>query len=295
MKKFLINIALLLICVPFYVVNAEILHSEKSLYRNITVVQRDDHQICIVFGRLSRRPDYQSCYNPDKPDYLVFSYTKLVMAGLSIKPDPKSILIIGLGGGTLPMSLEKVYPQSHIDTVEIDQAVLDVAKKWFSYKESTLQKTHILDGRIFTKRQLIKGKRYDLIILDAFNGDYIPEHMMTVEFLNEIKRLMNEDGLLISNTFSDNTLYDHESATYQHVFGSFNYVHSKKSSNRVIFTNKLNRKPSDIRLSSYLTNHLVSIGVNFNEFKDNLTSTPDWDQKARLLTDQYAPANLLNQ
>ncbi len=160
MKILLLSCLLILFSIS---TNAKILHSEKSLYRNITIEQRKNKRICMVFGRLSKHPDYQSCFDPKNPDYLVFSYTKLVMAGLAIKMDPKSILIIGLGGGTLPMTLETIYPKSQIDTVEIDDAVLRVAKKWFNYQETNLQKVHLMDGRMFVKRQLNKGTKYDLI------------------------------------------------------------------------------------------------------------------------------------
>ncbi|MCP3673722.1 MAG: spermidine synthase [Gammaproteobacteria bacterium] len=275
-------------------ISAEILHSEKSLYRNIMIEEKSGKR-CMVFGRLSKSPDYQSCINPDDPDYLVFSYTKLVMAGISLIKEPKSILIIGLGGGTLPTSLENNFNTATIDTVEIDEAVVRVAKKWFFYQQSNKQKVITIDGRVFVKRQLRKQKNYDLIILDAFNGDYIPEHLMTKEFLKEIKQLLSDDGLLIANTFSNKKLYDHESVTYQNVFGDFNYIHSKKSGNRIIYAFKSNLNAIKPSLSKELRESLSNIGVNFYDFERRLTKKPDWQQDVRPLTDQYSPANLLNQ
>jgi len=249
----------------------------------------------MVFGRLSKHPDYQSCMNTKKPDYLVFSYTKLVMAGLSIIPKPASVLIIGLGGGTLPLSIEKLYPETLIDTVEVDQAVLRVAKKWFSYRESETQKVHVLDGRVYVKRQLRNNKQYDLIILDAFNGDYIPEHLMTKEFLTESSSLLSPGGLLIANTFSNNKLFHHESVTYQDVFGDISYIYSQKSGNRVIYTHK-NGQPINTAIipEQKIIKKLNDIGVKLNALQ-RLTNEPDWDIDVRVLTDQFSPANLLNQ
>ena len=133
------------------------------------------------------------------------------------------------------MTIEKLLPNAQIDTVELDEAVLRVAKKWFYYQESGKQKTHLMDGRVFVKRQLRLNRSYDMIILDAFNGDYIPEHLMTMEFFREVKALLSVNGLLVANTFSDNKLFHHESVTYQNVFGKFHHIHSNKSANRVIF------------------------------------------------------------
>ena len=60
---------------------------------------------------------------------------------------------------------------------------------------------------------------YDLVMLDAFNEDYIPEHMLTREFLQELKAVMTPNGTIVANTFSGTELYDHESTTYKAVFG----------------------------------------------------------------------------
>ena len=284
-----------LYCLITLSVNAKVLHSEKSLYRNIIVEQKSDKR-CMVFGQRSRHPDYQSCFNTNDPEHLVFSYTKLILGGLSLIQQPQSILILGLGGGTLPITLEKMFPNSLIDTVEIDQAVHRVAKKWFNYQESENQVAHILDGRVFVKRQIRKSKQYDLIILDAFNGDYIPEHLMTQEFLSEVQQLLSLDGLLIANTFSRNKLYDYESVTYQNVFGLFKYIHSTKSGNRIIYAgNKNQQKHLGNFKSSKEADYLVSIGVDLEEFNRQLISKPDWNQNVRPLTDQFSPANLLNQ
>jgi len=293
MKKLLLSYFICLISIS---ANAKVLHAEKSLYRNI-LVEEISNRRCMVFGRRSRHPDYRSCIYRTKPDYLVFSYTKLVLAGLSIVPNPKSILIIGLGGGTLPISLEKLYPQTKIDSVEIDDAVVRVAKQWFNYQESDKQKVHIVDGRVYVKRQIRNQQKYDLIILDAFNGDYIPEHLMTKEFLQETKQLLSTNGLLIANTFSNNKLYHHESVTYQKVFGAYNYVHSQKSGNRVIYANVSDKtiENADLKMHPQLADQLSDMGVNINRFKKLVTNKPDWKEEVRPLTDQYSPANLLKQ
>ena len=44
-------------------------------------------------------------------------------------------------------------------------------------------------------------------LLDAFDADYIPEHMLTREFLQEVKSIMAPGGVIVANTFSDSALY----------------------------------------------------------------------------------------
>ncbi len=277
-------------------VGAKTLHSEKSMYRNIVVTETRGER-CMIFGSLSRRPTRQSCFDVRDPERLVFSYSKLVLAGFTqIPQSPERILIIGLGGGTLPMTLERIYPDAIIDTAEIDPAVVQVARDWFLYKDSDKQKIHTIDGRVFVKKQLLRQVKYDVIILDAFNGDYIPEHMMTEEYFKEIKGILSPDGLLIANTFSTNKLYHHESVTYQKVFGDFYYAHSDRSGNRIIFGNlkEPNAFESDPKVREVKA-YLREIGVNFRLFNRLLSNRVDWDETARSLTDQFSPANLLNQ
>ena len=64
---------------------------------------------------------------------MVFSYTQMSMASLPLNPDPASVLIVG-GGGTLPMALRDLLPNARIDTVEIDEAVVRVAREYFGYQ-----------------------------------------------------------------------------------------------------------------------------------------------------------------
>ena len=180
-----IHISLALFAANISNTNAEIVHNERSLYRNILVEDKNDLR-CLKFNVKSTKTQ-QSCFLKSEPKKLVFNYTKLLMTSLLFNPQPERILIIGLGGGTMSNTLAELYPNSHIDNIEIDPAVVKVARNYFSFYENDKIKTYTQDGRIFVKRALLKKQTYDWIILDAFNGDYIPEHLMTVEFLQEAK------------------------------------------------------------------------------------------------------------
>ena len=93
------------------------LYSNKSLYRNIIVYEEND-QRCMKFGRYVMAR--QSCIQLSNHDALVFNYTKMMMGALYFNPSPQHVLIIGLGGGTLPGALRKLFPNSQIDVAEID-------------------------------------------------------------------------------------------------------------------------------------------------------------------------------
>ena len=275
------------------VVEAKIIHKERSLYRNIAVTQ-DSGERCLLFTIKRKARSRQSCIDLDNPKRLIFRYAQVSMTSFALQANPKDILVVGLGGGTLPMTYSSLLPDANITAIEIDESVSKVAKEYFGFETTDKIKLVEKDARVYIKRAKRKEQKFDLIVLDAFNGDYIPEHLMTKEFLEEVKALLSDGGVLVSNTFSSSKLYDHESATYQAVFGEF-YNLKVPNGNRVVIAS--NKKLPEFQILVENTQKLKLPLKDFDvSLLDNLRllkTTPDWNQKARVLTDQFAPANLL--
>ncbi len=272
---------------------AKIIHKERSLYRNIAVTE-DNRQRCLLFTIKRKAKSRQSCFDLDNPKHLVFRYAQVSMTSFALQANPKDILVVGLGGGTLPMTYNSLLPDANITAIEIDESVSKVAREYFGFKTSDKIKLVEKDARVYIKRAQRKEQKFDLIVLDAFNGDYIPEHLMTKEFLEEVQSLLTDDGVLVSNTFSSSKLYDHESATYQAVFGEF-YNLKVPRGNRVIIAAKRELPTFDqlIENTMQLKLPLEDFGVSLLENLTLMKEKPDWNQKARVMTDQFAPANLL--
>lgn len=268
-----------------------LLHAERSLYREVLVYETDGVR-CMCFTR-NCRVGRQSCMNTKEPDRIVMSYPQMMLGSLYVKPAPQQVLIIGLGGGTLPRALRRVLPQTRIDVVEIDPAVVKVASRYFDFAASPLTQVIESDGRVYAKRALRDGRHYDLIMLDAFDHEYIPEHLLTQEFLQEVKGLLAPGGVLAANTFSSSRLYDHESVTYAAVFDRF---FNLKRENRVIIASN-QPLPDAARLqanSRQFERAFGSFGFDAARLLPLFTQERDWNVQARVLTDQYSPANLLN-
>ena len=272
---------------------AETIHQERSIYRDIMVVQ-NGYRRCLVFN-VHRGDRNQTCVEVNDRDRLVFSYTRMSFAGLLLQPQPETILVAGLGGGSIPMTLNNLFPEAKIDVVEIDQAVVNVAKEYFFFEENDNMKVTVKDARVFVKRAALRGRKYDYIVLDAFGGDYIPEHLLTREFLGEVKTIMAVDGVLVANTFSTSRFYDHESVTYQDVFNEFFNFKLPTSGNRIIITQVSSLPPRGelISRAQNAADRLKKYGVPLLEYPARLSTRVDWDMSRRVLTDQYSPANLL--
>jgi spermidine synthase len=268
-------------------------HTEKSLYRNILVYE-EDGQRCMSFTRRNHTAR-QTCRSLADPDQFVFTYTRMMMGALYLNPHPRQILIVGLGGGVLPTALVKMFPDTRIDVVEIDPAVVKVARQFFGFNPDQRVQVFEEDGRVFVKRAGKSGRQYDLIMLDAFDHEYIPEHLLTQEFLSEVKTLLTADGVLAANTFSTSRLYHHESTTYQAVFGSF-YNLRVALKNRIILIKMDGLPPLDaIEANAVaLEEKLKPLGFGGDWLLPLFSTERDWSPGARILTDQYSPSNLLN-
>jgi spermidine synthase len=226
----------------------------------------------------------------------VFPYAKMVLSSLMVQDNPQRILILGLGGGTLIHTFNQLFPAAEIISIEIDEAVVRVAKDYFDFVEDARNKVERIDGRVYVKRAGLRGEKFDLVILDAFNGEYIPEHLMSQEFLEEVKLLLPERGVVVANTFSTSRLYDAESATYASVFGELYNIRQFGTGNRVLIAS-MQPLPDLATLQARaeaIKPRLLRFDMDATEFPLLMDTEQDWNRNARILTDQYSPANLLN-
>jgi hypothetical protein len=120
-------------------------------------------------------------------------------------PIPVRVGVLGLGTGTLAAYGR---PGDRFDFYEIDPEVVSMTTsgRWFTYLELTPAEVHVLlgDGRL--RMAEAADRTYDLIVLDAFNSDAVPVHLITREAVGMYFRKLKPDGVLaihLSNRFLD--------------------------------------------------------------------------------------------
>lgn len=170
----------------------------------------------------------------------VYTYMYLLSLGiLSVPPEaaarPARILIIGLGGGSFADFLAEMYPAWQVDVVEINPAVIRLAKKYFPIDKRVAIFED--DGRAFLEKT---KKTYDVILMDAFGEHYIPPELYTVEYFRLMQKRLVENGLALMNTWEGNPLEKSEMATLAHVFGRGYYIHDPRETpgNRIYILGK---------------------------------------------------------
>jgi spermidine synthase len=140
------------------------------------------------------------------PTHLEFTYTQIIGDVIAtVVPEGAGgagghrleALHIGGGGFTLPRYLAAVRPGSFSRVLELDPTIVRIARTELGLKTGPELQVRIGDARISLAAE--PAGRYDLVIGDAFSGVVVPWHLVTVEFVEEIRRAMTPDGIYVLN------------------------------------------------------------------------------------------------
>jgi spermidine synthase len=209
----------------------DVLYEGQTMSGFTRITQNVNGIRVLRFGQNGPR---QSVVKMDDLNYLGLPYAKAAMIGLAFTDHVERILVIGLGGGSIPMFLRKHYPNAHIDVVDVDPQIIALAKRYFNFSEDSSLNVYAQDGRKFIAQV---QKPYDLIFLDAFTEAGIPRHLATKEFLLDLKRALKFSGAIIANLWGTpavNPLYKSMLRTYQEVFHEVYRLSVPEAGNKVI-------------------------------------------------------------
>jgi len=206
------------------------LYEKQSPFNTVVVTEDERGLRALLFNRNGVR---QSVVKLGDPDHLELAYAKVVPIGLAFVEAPRRALVVGLGGGTIPGFLHKHYPRTRIDVVDIDPVVVDVARRFFGFREDENLRVYVDDGRKFIERC---REPYDIIFLDAFGADSIPYSLATREFLLAVRKALAPEGVVVGNVWSSysNPLYESMIRTYEDVFESLYVVDVQGAGNRIL-------------------------------------------------------------
>lgn len=110
-----------------------------------------------------------------------------------------NILILGLGGGTAVQLVNQFFPKAKIIGVEIDPLMIQLAKKYFGLDNYKNLKIINQDAIKFCSKTPRMVNNFDLILVDLYFGDQIPEKSESETFLKNLKKKLNKKGIIIFN------------------------------------------------------------------------------------------------
>lgn len=167
----------------------KLIEKKNSNFGEILVIEDKNYKLILNEGLVQINYDY---ILNKSAHYFTYALKELTLLS---RPNVKNVLHIGLGAGVVPTEFQKRGIDNTV--VEINPTMLDVAKKHYNYDDIKI-KTIIQDGRFFIKTS---NKKYDAIILDAFLVDSVPVFLLTKEAFQEMKNLLNKNGIIVINSF----------------------------------------------------------------------------------------------
>ncbi|MBA4416921.1 MAG: hypothetical protein C0392_03265 [Syntrophus sp. (in: bacteria)] len=237
----------------------------------------------------------------DNPQHIEYEYEKIysdVLKWKFGKDQAFKSLTIGGGGYTFPRYMEVFYPNAQIDVVEIDPEVTRIVYSHLGLPKDTRIRTFNTDGRWFVMNSKDK---YDLIFTDAFNDLSIPYHLTTKEYAQELKKVLNPDGIVMSNiidNFQKGAFLPSYIRTLREVFGEKNvfllsvspdFKNTQISTFIVVAGNgNIDIKDFDARVKSHLKGHATSALVP-EEMMEEFMKT----RHSIVIRDDHAPIDNL--
>ena len=173
-----------------------LLYEGESIYNYLQVEETEDSVILstnVLFG-------VQSIMRKDASltgMYYDYAMAAPVMAGIEEKTaagDPFEMLILGMGTGTYGSQCVRYYPEVCIEGVEIDGKITRLAHRYFEMPEEMAVFTY--DGRAYLSAA---DKKYDVIMVDAYQDITIPFQMSTIEFFTMVREHLKNDGVMVVN------------------------------------------------------------------------------------------------
>ena len=135
------------------------------------------------------------------PHALALDYTRMMMACLLFDPAPQAMLMIGLGGGSLPKYCHRHLPAADITVVEINPHVIEMREAFFVPPDDARFRVVCDDGAAFVAGGA--QPRYDVLLLDGFTYDGQPEALSTPAFYADCRSALADDGVLVVNLHNE--------------------------------------------------------------------------------------------
>ena len=222
------------------------------------------------------------------PDDMPMAYARMMTVAAAYPPDIKRVLMLGLGGGAIPAYLARFIPAATIDIVELDLGVIDVAKTYFGIRQTAAAHLYESDARVFLNRH---SERYDIILVDAFTGSYIPFHLMTKEFYGLVRDRLAPHGVAAFNILPAVKLFDSNVRTLQAAFDDVDFYNSGEE--EVIVIGRLDPIGDAERLQrAAAAQQRYKFRLDMSQLAGARTIEAPKAPRGAVLTDDFAPADV---
>ena len=264
---------------------ADLTYEGESVY-NYLQVKEDEKSVIlstnVLFGVQSIHMKEESLTGM----YYDYALAAPVLANASEK-ERMEILVLGMGSGTYAGQCNMYFPQAEVEGVEIDQKITDLAKEYFELTEDVKVTTY--DGRAYLQGT---DKKYDVIMVDAYQDITIPFQMSSVEFFEEVWKHLKEDGVMVVNmnmkSQEHGNINEYLADTIASVFPCVYTVDVEGGTNRELFA--FSKEAALKNLSELDMIEALELRGQLQRIRANLV---EYQAGEYILTDDKAPVELL--
>lgn len=196
-----------------------------------------------------------------KPDYLLLEYTRAMMAFVLFQPNPRDILMLGLGGGSLAKFCRRCFPASRVTVVELNADVIGLREQFAIPADDP--HFRIIHGDAVDHVRTLSAAA-DVILVDGYTRDGMPSALGSAEFYADCRRALRENGVLAANLHRNDGAYWN---TIRHLASAFDQqtcrLKSVAGSNHIYFA--LNSPTAARRLLQWLISRRDGFGSRLNQ------------------------------
>ena len=211
---------------------SDLLYEGESVYNYLQVKDEGDSVVLstnVLFG-------VQSVMQKEgglTGRYYDYALAAPVLADAAEKEAP-TMLILGMGTGTFAVQCREYFPGIAAEGVEIDEKITALAHEYFRLPEDIPVTTY--DGRAFLN---VCDRRYDIIMVDAYQDITIPFQMSSVEFFTLVREHLNPGGVMVVNmnmhSDAEGNINEHLADTISALFPYVQTVDVPYTTNRELF------------------------------------------------------------
>ncbi len=264
-----------------------VIFEAESAYNYIQVVEQDGWRYLYLNEGLGIHSVYKPGMERARGTWDYF----LIAPFFNPPPFPperiESLAMIGLAGGTVPKQYTRFFGPIPIDGVEIDPEIVEVGRRYFAMTEPNLN-VIVADGRAFLSRS---SRRYTVVGIDAYRLPYIPWHLTTVEFFQEVRDHLTEDGVVAVNVghTRDYRLVETIAATLEQVFPSVHAIDVPGSLNTILVATVQPTEPENLLANRSLMDDPILQQIA----EEAWANLREIEPGPLVLTDDRAPVEML--
>ncbi|MGH2593248.1 MAG: spermidine synthase [Anaerolineae bacterium] len=266
---------------------ADTIYQTESAYNYIQVLQRGDTRYLLLNEGQGRHSEY----NPNRID-TSGAWDFFTLAPYFNLPPTADRLqraaIVGLAAGTIPRQYTAAFGSVAIDGIEIDPRIVQTGRDYFGMNLPNLN-VLVADGRFGLKRS---AYRYDVVGIDAYRLPYIPWHLTTVEFFQQVRDHLRDDGVVainVGHAGSDYRLVEALAATLAQIFPSVHIADVPNTFNTIVYATAQLTSPDNLRANLDAMTHPMVRGAAERALLSLRAPSPG----GMVFTDDHAPVEQL--